>query len=75
MKEIQREEGLLVRAEPLERAEDISQKMADVVRLGEGTLLLKVDSQWAQAIYTVLVTKGVKVKEIRKETNAKRLIA
>jgi hypothetical protein len=70
MKENQREEGLLVRAEPLEWAEEISQRMVDVVRTEDGVLLLKVDSQWAEAINTVLVKKGVRVKEIRKQTLA-----
>jgi hypothetical protein len=70
-----RNEGLLVRAEPLERAEVIFQRMADVVRVKDGALLLKVDPQWSGAINIVLVAKGVKVKEIRKQTTAERLIA
>ena len=69
-----REEGLLVRAEPLERTEDILRTMVDVVRLDDGVLLLKVDPQWAEAIEAVLVTKGVEVKEIRKQSMAERLI-
>jgi hypothetical protein len=36
-------EGLLVRAEPLEWAEEISQRMVDVVRTMDGALLLDVD--------------------------------
>jgi hypothetical protein len=38
-----RGEGSLVRAEPLERAEEISQKMVDVVHIVDGTLLLDTD--------------------------------
>jgi glutathione synthase/RimK-type ligase-like ATP-grasp enzyme len=70
-----RNEGLLVRAEPLEWAEEIAQRMVDVVRDEDGALLLEVDPQWAGAINTVLVTKGVRVDELRKETMAERLIA
>jgi hypothetical protein len=64
MKEHGREEGLLVRAEPFEWAEEISQRMVDVVRIVDGALLLEVDPQWAGAINTVLVTKGVRVNEL-----------
>lgn len=62
------EEGLLVRAEPLQWAQEISQRMVDVVRVGDGALLLEADRQWAEAINTVLVAKGVRVNELRKET-------
>jgi hypothetical protein len=75
MKEKGREEGLLVRAEPFERAEEISKRMVDVVRLEDGALLLEVDPEWAGAINTVLVKKGVRVDEIRKQSTAERLIA
>jgi hypothetical protein len=75
MTENGRVEDLLVRAEPLEWAQEISQRMVDVVRLEDGALLLKAEPQWAEAIYNVLKTKGVEVKEIRKETTAERLIA
>jgi hypothetical protein len=61
-------EGLLVRAEPLQWAEEISQRMVDVVRLVDGALLLEVDPRWAAAINTVLVKKGVRVEEIRKQS-------
>jgi hypothetical protein len=64
MKENQREEGLLVRAEPLEWAEEISQRMVDVVRLVDGALVLDVDPEWAGSINTVLVKKGVRVSEL-----------
>jgi hypothetical protein len=75
MKENGSEEGLLVRAEPLGLAEEISQRMVDVVRLEDGALLLKVDPEWAGAINTVMVKKGIRVKEIRKESTAERLVA
>ena len=71
-----RSEGLLVRAEPLEWAEEISQRMVGVVRLEDGALLLEADPKWAGAINAVLVSKGVRVKEIRKQSMAAaRLIA
>jgi hypothetical protein len=77
MKENRTEEGLLVRAEPLGWAQEISQRMVEVVRTEDGTLLLEVDPQWAGAINTVLVAKGVRVDEIRKESvaAAARLVA
>jgi hypothetical protein len=75
MKENRTEEGLLVRAEPLQWAEEISHRMVDVVRTEDGALHLEVDPQWAGAINTVLVSKGVRVNEIRKESTAERLIA
>ncbi|HET6661787.1 MAG TPA: hypothetical protein VFH16_17900 [Rubrobacter sp.] len=75
MKENRREEGLLVRAEPLEWAEEISHRMVDVVRVENGALLLEVDPKWAGAINTVLVSKGVRVNELRKQTKATLLVA
>jgi hypothetical protein len=69
------EEGLLVRAEPLGLAEEISQRMVDVVRVEDGALLLKADPEWAGAINTVLVSKGVRVNELRKEPTAATLMA
>jgi hypothetical protein len=69
------EEGLLVRAEPLGLAEEISQRMVDVVRVEDGALLLKADPEWAGAINTVLVSKGVRVNELRKKATAATLIA
>ena len=75
MKENPREEGLLVRAELLQWAKEFSQRMVDVVRLEDGALLLEVDPQWAGAINTVLVKKGVRVNELPKETTAERPIA
>ena len=63
-----RHEGLLVRAEPLEWAEEISHRMVDVVRLIDGALLLDADPTWAGAINTVLVMKGVRVSELAKSS-------
>ena len=57
-------QGLLVRAEPLEWAEEISQRMANVERTTDGGLLLDVDPAWAESINTVLVSKGVRVSEL-----------
>jgi hypothetical protein len=65
-----RTEGLLVRAEPLERAEEISHSMVEVERLKDGALWLDVDPSWAGAINAVLVANGVKVNEM---TSAVRL--
>jgi hypothetical protein len=53
----------------------ITQRMVDVVRLEHGALLLKADPEWVEAIHTVLIAKGVRVKVIRKQTKAERLIA
>jgi hypothetical protein len=64
------EVGLLVRAEPLERAEEIAHRMVDVEHLEDGALLLKADPKWAGAINAVMEEKGVRVKEIRKQTSA-----
>jgi hypothetical protein len=75
MKENGREEGLLVRAEPLQWAEETTHRMVDVVRVEDGALLLEADPQWAGAINTVLVAKGVRVNELRKQSMAKRLVA
>ena len=57
-------EGLLVRAEPLEWAEEISHRMVDVERTEDDALLLDVDPAGAGAINMVLVSKGVKVSEL-----------
>jgi hypothetical protein len=76
MKENATQEALLVRAEPLEWAEEISQRMVDVVRVENGALLLEAAPEWAGAINTVLVAKGVRVNELRKQTTAAaRLVA
>ena len=75
MRENRTEEGLLVRAEPLQRAQQISQRMVDVVRLEDGALLLEAAPELAGAINTVLVSKGVRVNELRKQSTAERLVA
>ena len=75
MNESATQEGVLVRPEPLALAEEISQRMADVVRVEEGALLLEADPEWAGAIYAVLVERGVEIKEIRKQSKAERLTA
>ena len=58
-------EGLLVRAEPLGAAEEISRRMVDVQVVDGGALLLDADPEWAGAINTVLITKGIRVNELR----------
>jgi hypothetical protein len=62
------EEGLLVRAEPLELAEELSDRMVNVVRLEDGALLLDADPAWAGAINMVLVDKGVRVNELARSS-------
>jgi hypothetical protein len=44
-----RDEGLLVMAEPLQWAQEISQRMVDVARLEDGALLLDAKSESAEA--------------------------
>jgi hypothetical protein len=58
-------EILLVRAEPLGLAEDVSRKMVKT-QVVDGALLLDADPAWAWAINTVLVTKGLRVSELRR---------
>ena len=60
-----RNEGLLVRAHPLEQAERICSSMVEV-RVVDGALLLDADPAWAGAINTVLVKQGVRVSELRR---------
>jgi hypothetical protein len=64
MLEKKRKDLLLVRAEPLERAEEISNRIVSVVRILDGSLLLEADPAWAGAINTVLVRNGVRVSEL-----------
>jgi hypothetical protein len=59
------EEGLLVRAEPLALAEEVSRRMVDV-QVVDGVLLLDANPAWAWAINTVLVMKGLRVSELRR---------
>jgi methenyltetrahydromethanopterin cyclohydrolase len=63
---------LLLRAEPLERAEEVSHMMVEVERLEDGALLLDVDPSWAGAINAVLVNKGVRVSELRRVERDRR---
>ncbi len=62
-------EGLLVRAEPLGLAAEVSQKMVET-RVVDGALLLDADPAWAWAINTVLVEKGLRVSELRPGRNS-----
>jgi hypothetical protein len=57
---------LLVRAEPLRLAQEISSKMVDVVRVADGALLLDADPAWAGTVNAVLVKKGARVNELRR---------
>ena len=68
-------DGLLIRAEPLRWAQEVCRRMVDVVRIADGALLLVADPQWAGAINAVLVRKGVRVKEIRKQSIPERLVS
>jgi hypothetical protein len=62
-----RSEGLLlVRAEPLELAEEVCHRMVDVMRVMDDALLLDADPAWAAAINTVPITKDVRVNELRR---------
>jgi hypothetical protein len=58
-----RNEGLLVKAHPLEQAERISRSMVEV-RVVDDALLLDANPSWAGAINTVLVKRGVRVSEL-----------
>ena len=61
-------EGLLVTAEPIEWAEEISRRMVKVVRTRGDALLLDADPAWAWAINKVLVSKGVRVNELARSS-------
>jgi hypothetical protein len=60
-----RSEGLLLRAEPMKLAEELSRRMVEV-RVVDDALLLEADPAWAKAIYTVMVERGVRVSELRR---------
>jgi hypothetical protein len=62
---VKRSEVLLVRAQPLRVAEEISRRIVEV-RVVDGALLLDADPAWAGAINTLLVKKGVRVSELRR---------
>jgi hypothetical protein len=68
-------QGLLIRAEPLRWAQEVCQRMVDAVRIADGALLLGVDPQCARATNAVLVKKGVRVEEIRKQSISGWLVA
>jgi hypothetical protein len=57
-------EGLLVRATPLEMAEQLCRRLVRGVRIMDDALLLDAEPAWAGAINTVLVKKGVRVSEL-----------
>jgi hypothetical protein len=63
------EEGLLVRAEPLGLAQSVCEELVDEVRIMDGALLLAADPAWAWAINIMLVTKDVRVSELRRIEN------
>jgi hypothetical protein len=69
-----RGEALVMRAEPLGLAVEISHRIVDVVRIVDGALYLEADPSWAAAINTVLVMKGVRVSELCRARSAQRLI-
>ncbi len=62
--DVKRSEGLLMSAQPLEAAEEISRRIVDV-RVVDGTLLLDADPAWAGASNTVPTQKGVSVNGLR----------
>jgi hypothetical protein len=57
---------LLLRPEPLKRAEQICRRMLAGVLPIEGALELEADPEWAAAIRKVLVKKDVRVSELRR---------
>ena len=60
-----RSEGLIVRAEPMDLAEQICERLLTEVRVMDGGVLwLGTEPEWAGAINTVLVKKGVRVSEL-----------
>jgi hypothetical protein len=60
-----RNEGLLVEAEPLDVAEQLCDRAAEVRVVVDGKLLLEANPVWAGAINEVFVNRGVRVNEIR----------
>jgi hypothetical protein len=55
-----REEGLLLRVEPLEMAKWVCERMVERVREVDGALELDVDPSYGAAIITVLAKKGMR---------------
>ena len=65
--------GLLVCARPLNLAERICRRLVEGVRVVDGALLLDADPAWAGAINTVLVKRGVRVSELRRDEERAKL--
>ena len=61
---------LLLRAEPLEQAEQICRRMVGGVLPTGGALELEADPAWAAALEKVLVKRGVRVSELRRVEGA-----
>jgi hypothetical protein len=59
-----RNEGLLVKIDRLERAEQLLRRMVEVRRV-DGALLLQANPDWAGAIKRVLVDRGLRVTQLR----------
>jgi hypothetical protein len=57
-------EGLLVRAKPIEVAERLCRRLSGEVWVADDVLFLVTDLEWAGAINTVLVKKGLRVSEL-----------
>ena len=57
---------LLLRAEPLERGEQICRRMVGRVLSTEDALQLEVDPAWTATIKKVLDKEGVRVSELRR---------
>ena len=75
MLENRREVGLVVRAEPLEWAEEVAHRKVEVERLEDGALLLDGDPAWAGAINAVWVSKGVRVSELKSTARVPKMKA
>jgi len=58
-------DGLLIRAEPFEVAERLCRRLSDEVWKADDALFLITDPEWAGAINTVLVKKGLRISELR----------
>ena len=61
-------EGLLIRAEPIEVAERLCRRLCDEVWVADDALFLLTDPEWAGAISTVLVKKGLRVSELARSS-------
>jgi len=65
---------LLVRAEPLELARQVCQRLVAEVQEADGELVLAADHAWAGAINTVLIKKGVRVSELHRIREPRRTL-